>query len=132
MILQEFQQEFVVGDGKTYENFSNAALPDDREVLFILAVVSNYEQVTKVSYSEASRPIGVSTAGAELDSAIPANAAVPANQRPPVVIIEEDENQIIKLLEETDLEARIPQNQPIINGRGPQIKKRRKKIHYRR
>jgi len=131
---EEFKQEFTIGDRKFYQGFSNAPLPNDREVVFVLGVKSSYEGVTKVSYSEPSKPIG--TATSELEPPSPPDSQQPNQQQQPPVVIEEDaRDSIIKLLKDTDLESRIPVriNKPIINGRGQAGGGRsRKRIRYRR
>ena len=131
---QEFKQEFKIGDGKPYQGFKNVALPNDREVVFVLGVKSTYEGVTKVSYSEPSKPIGVAIA--ELEPPVPPDSQEPNQQQPaPVVIEDEPRDSIIKLLKDTDLESRLPIriNKPIIKDRGQGGSgKIRKRFRYRR
>lgn len=114
---QQFRQEFIVGDGLLYNGYVNDGLPEDREVNFILGVVSTYGGVSKVSFSEASKSVQV-----EIPAIDPTVSESPAKeQRPPVVVEEEpsanNNNNIIKLLEET---TRPPfrKDKPLTNGRG--------------
>lgn len=124
----------MIGDGKNYQGFNNVALPNDREVVFVLGVKSSYEGVTKVSYSEPSKPVGAAIT--ELQPPVVTDSQQPNQQQQPPVVIEEDaRDSIIKLLKDTDLESRIPIriNKPIINGRNQGGSgKTRKRIRYRR
>lgn len=117
-LKQEFKQEFVVGDGGTYGGFRNPPLPDDREVLFILGVVSTYDGVSKYSFSEPSA--SVETPQTDVKPEPTFNQPPLTNLQPPV-IIEEDpaSNGIIKLFEETELFDRLPirKTKPITTGR---------------
>lgn len=120
--VQQFKQEFVVGNGGVYGGFSNPPLPEDREVLFVLGVVSSYEGVSKVAFSEPSNSIGVSIPEVEEKPIeVPPEDKAPSQQTP--VIVEEDPasngNSLTKLLEETELVDKIPvrKTQPITGGR---------------
>ncbi|EFX71032.1 hypothetical protein DAPPUDRAFT_309238 [Daphnia pulex] len=127
-----FKQEFVVGDGGT---FNNPPLPDDREVLFVLGVVSTYEGVSKYSFSEPSNPIGVDApeVGPKFVEAVAETQ--PPSQQTPLVVVEEDPgtngNSFTKLLEETDLIDKIPirKTKPITSGRSTT---RRQRLPYGR
>ena len=130
-----FKQEFVVGDGGTYGTFNNPPLPDDREVLFVLGVVSTYEGVSKYSFSEPSNPIGVAAPESE-PKFVEATAEIqPPIQQTPTVVVEEDPgtngNSFTKLLEETDLIDKIPikKTKPITSGRSTT---RRQRLPYGR
>jgi hypothetical protein len=111
-----------VGDGLTYNGYNNAPLPEDREVLFIFGVVSTYGTISKVSFSEPSKPVGVKPAD-DLPPAITVSTESPSknDQRP--VVIEEDNNGngniLSKLLEEADATIRPPfrKDKPLTNGR---------------
>lgn len=105
--MQEFKQEFVVGDGATYGGFLNVPLPEDHEVRYILGVVSSFDGVTKSSFSGAS--IGVESAAA---TESPAPVAGQSDQGPAVVIEEgtssNGDNIIQQLIEESDSTFRPP------------------------
>lgn len=133
--LKFFKQEFVVGDGGNYGGFGNPPLPDDREVLFILGVVSTYDGVSKYVFSEPSNPIGVDPPDTEHKSAEGIAESQPPSQSAPVVVVEEDPgaggNSFTKLLEETDLIEKIPvrKTKPITGGRSVT---RRQRLPYGR
>ncbi len=130
-----FKQEFVVGDGGTYGTFNNPPLPDDREVLFVLGVVSTYEGVSKYSFSEPSNPIGVAAPESEPKFVEATAETQPPSQQTPTVVVEEDPgtngNSFTKLLEETDLIDKIPikKTKPITSGRSTT---RRQRLPYGR
>lgn len=121
--LKEFKQEFVVGDGETYGVFNNPPLPEDQEVLFVLGVVSSYEGVSKIAFSEPSKPIGVDIPETEEKPVEVISDSIPPNQQTPVVVVEDDShnngNSLTKLLEETDLIDKIPvrKTKPLTSGR---------------
>lgn len=125
----------MVGDDNSYGRFRNAPLPDDREVLFVLAVASIYEGVTKASFSEPSKPLGVEIAEGDTKP-VGAVAQVPQSNLQTPVIVEEDSNgngnNIIKLLEETDLLDKIParKTKPISGSRSGSAT-RRQRLPYR-
>ncbi|KAI9565171.1 hypothetical protein GHT06_008947 [Daphnia sinensis] len=130
-----FKQEFVVGDGGNYGGFDNPPLPDDREVLFILGVVSTYDGVSKYAFSEASNPIGVDPPDIVPNSVEGVAESLPPSQPTPVTVVEDDPstggNSITKLLEETDLIEKIPvrKTKPITAGRSVT---RRQRLPYGR
>lgn len=102
--------------------------------MFVFGVVSSYGGVSKYSFSEPSKPIGVEIAEEPIK---PASTVVdqvqPPSQQTPVVVEEDNSangNNIIKLLEETDLLDKIPlrKTKPITSGRGTP---RRQRLPYR-
>ena len=106
-------------------------------MLFVFGVVSTYEGTSKYSFSEPSKPIGVDLPQEE-SVPVAANPVEiqPTNPSVPVVVEEEEDsntngNNIIKLLEETDLIDKIPirKTKPITNNRGTT---RRQRPSYRR
>lgn len=122
----------MVGNGESYGVYNNPPLPDDREVLFVLGVVSSYEGVSKLAFSDPSNPIGVITPELE-PKPVEINGDAPSpNQQPPAVeVVEEDQNgngnSITKLLEDTELIGKIPirKTKPLTNGRGPGTRRQR-------
>lgn len=106
-------------------------------MLFVLAVLSTYEGISKVSFSEPSKPLGIELPEEEPirpTGTIPETP--PPNQVPPPVVIEEDTNgngnSIIKLLEEPDLlldKIPVRKTKPISGGRSTT---RRQRIPYSR
>lgn len=124
----------MVGNGGNYGVYNNPPLPDDREVLFVLGVVSSYEGVTKLSFSDPSNPIGVITE-VESKPVEPVDTQSPNNeQKPPVEVVEEDlsnsGNSLTKLLEEAEFIEKIPirKTKPL-SGRSPT---RRQRLPYSR
>lgn len=121
---QQFRQEFVVGDGKTYNGYTNVALPEDREVVFVLGVVSSYGEVSKVAYSEASRTAGPEAAPVETPPPFVAVVTTesPLSGRAPPVVIEDavaNDNILAKLLEDATSRPPYRRNKPLINRQGP-------------
>lgn len=125
----------MVGDGRHYGGFDNPPLPDDREVLFILGVVSTYEGVSKYAFSEPSNPIGVDPPDIWPNSVEGVVESLPPSQSTPITVVEDDPstggNSITKLLEETDLIEKIPvrKTKPITGGRSVT---RRQRLPYGR
>ena len=132
--VKQFKQEFVVGDGLNYGKFFNPSLPDDREVVFVLVVVSSYDGVSKYAFSDPSNPIGADVPEVERKSVETSIAeSQPPSQQTPAVVVEEDPatngNSFTKLLEETDLIDKIPirKTKPITNSRSTT---RRQRLPY--